>query len=79
MNKRILILGSVVFLTACSSVELVGSGTEANSKVPVSIEGYNLITPAMASSGFCKGVPAKEGPDFERSTWSYGTSSSPFK
>lgn len=73
MDKRILILGSAIFLTACSSVELVGSGSEANSKVPVSIEGYNLVTPAMASGGFCKGIPAKEGPDFEGSIYSYST------
>lgn len=73
MDKRILVLGPVFLLTACSGVELISSGTEADSKVPVSIEGYNFMTPAMASSGFCAGVPAVEGPDFEGSMYSYST------
>lgn len=63
MDKRIFLLGSVLALTACSGVELAETGTVADSKVPISIEGYNFITPAMASGGFCKGVPAIESYD----------------
>lgn len=62
MRKPIatLFLAPVLLLASCAS-PLIESGTELNSKVPKSIDGYELITAELAAkTGFCTNNPSEE-------------------
>lgn len=62
MRKPIvaLLLASVLLLASCTS-PLIESGTDMNSKVSKSIDGYELITAERAAeTGFCTGNPSDE-------------------
>lgn len=64
-NFAVTLLTLGLLLTGCTST-MVETGTELNSKVPQSIDGYEYVSKELAeSTGFCTGNPTSEAMNTE--------------